>query len=515
MIDETEIKDAEFTIKETNTPNSAAFQPAEGWGKKQKTITFFNVLVMVLIALVILIGVNYVSQRRYFRIDCTFKQEYSISIKSKGILKQLKEPIIIYTFFVPPQDAVMAEIQRMMTDLLEEYKIYSHGKISVENIAVLKNPERVAAIRETKLKPGTIISENDVILRSGTNQKNFNLVETYERDEGPYGRTTGIKAFKGEEVFTSAIMTIIQTKKIILYFVTGHGEGEIKDNNTGDGYAIFVNYLQGENMDCKEVNLAQIAAITDDCSTLIIPGPRKPISMPEKNIINNYLKNGGRVFIMIDPLVETGLTDLLAEWGIKTENGIVIDAEKYIPLIGPHAVSIEDYPKHKITEKMGSAPTNLFVAGAVESITPTLATEIMKSSAKSWLKTDMDAMAKGQLNFNKDTDKKGPISVGVAVSKKEGEREIRMVVVGDADMVKNQYINPNSPIQFGTVDFALNAIRWLTGQESFISIEPKKIEAKRIELTPARITFLFWFSMIIIPAIGAVLGIFMWLIRRR
>ena len=514
MIDEPEIKDAEFTIKETNTPITPDSQPTEGWGRKQKTVTFFNVVVMVLIALGVLIGVNYVSQRHYFRKDCTFRQEYSISIKSKEILKQIKEPIIIYTFFTQPNDQVMADVQRMMTDLLEEYKIYSQGNIQIKEIKPTSDPTEVELLQK-QMKIETI-APNDMILRSGANQKNVNLVETFERDVGPYGRSTGIKNFKGEESLTSAIMTMINTKKTVVYFISGHKEADIADNSP-EGYVTFINYLQRENIESKKINLLETTQIPADCSTLVVAGPKTKISMQEQTQINNYLKSGGRVFIMIDPLTETGLFDLLKEWGVKVEDGIVLDLQKCVVFLTRNATWIiaEDYPHHPITEKMDKEQSILPGACAVSSISPTIATEIVKSSSYSWLETNMDALSKGQARFDKDSDRKGPISLGVAVTKKEGDKESRLVVIGNSNMVINKFLDADSPLGFGRVDLTLNSIRWLAGQESFISIEPKKIETQRVELTPARVTFLFWFSLIIIPAIGAIFGIFVWIVRRR
>ena len=125
----------------TNKPQEGA--PVEGWGKKQKALTFVNVAIMILVALGILAGVNYVSRRQFYRYDCTFSKEYSLSTKSKELIQQLQEPLTIYTFFVQPQDQAIFDIQKMMTDLLEEYKIYSNGKIFVEKITVAANPEMV------------------------------------------------------------------------------------------------------------------------------------------------------------------------------------------------------------------------------------------------------------------------------------------------------------------------------------------------------------------------------------
>ncbi|MDI6732928.1 MAG: GldG family protein [Planctomycetota bacterium] len=491
----------------------------EGWGRKQKTLTWLNVLAMVLIAVGILVGVNYVSKRRYFRIDCTFRQQYSLSSKTKEILKQLKEPLIIYTFFVQPQDQATYDIQQKMADLLEEYKIHSNGKILVEAIQPAASPEKVEILQK-KFRLETI-APNDMILRSGDNQKNVNLVETYERDYGQYGRPTGIKAFKGEESLTSAIMSIIKTQKSIIYFVKGHGEGDI-GNSGPDGYATFIYHLQRENIESKTISLLELTQIPDDCSVMVLLGPKSIVSAPERNLINNYLKKGGRVLLAIDPLTEHGLSEFLQEWGVRLLDGIVLDSEKCIALFGIKNVTIiiaQDYPPHKITDKMKTEESFLPIACGVQSISPSPmnigTTELLRSSGHSWLETDIEAFEKGRARFDKDSDIKGPIGLGVAVTKKEGDKESRLVVLGDSDMVRNQFIDSNSLMGFGRVDLLLNSIRWLAGQEEFITIEPKRVESSRIDLTSQRVTFLWIFSLLLVPAVGAVAGIVMWLMRRK
>jgi ABC-type uncharacterized transport system involved in gliding motility auxiliary subunit len=480
----------------------------QGWGRRQKTFTFLNALVMVLIALAILVGVNYISQRRYFRLDCTFKQEYSLSSKSKEILKQLKEPIIIYAFFTPAQDLFIAEVQRMMTDLLEEYKIHSHGKIQIEIIQPSIDREMVEVLQK-KFKLETI-AQNDMIIRSGDSQKNVNLIETYERDYGPYGRPSGIKSFKGEEALSAAIKQVIQPQKTIIYFTTGHGEGD-EDNSSLDGYTTFIHYLQRENIEKKKINLLEVSQIPADCSALVLLGPKTQISAPETALLNNYLKEGGRLLIMLDPLSETNLSDFMKEWGIKLDGGIVVDPEKCIAIFGEICLITDNYSSHKITDKMIGEVSYFLGAQAVESISPTIATEIVKSSRTSWLETDIETLSKSRAKYHPDSDRKGPIGLAVAVSKTES----RLVVIGDSDMIRNKFIEPESLLGFSRVDLPLNALRWLAGQEVFIAIEPKTFEIKRIDLTPERQTFLAWFSLVIIPLIGAILGILMWLIRRK
>ncbi|MBI5778700.1 MAG: GldG family protein [Planctomycetes bacterium] len=499
---------------ETKMTNS----PTEGWGKKQKALTWLNVLVMILVALAILAGVNYVSSRQFYRHDCTFSNEYSLSDKSKELIGQLKAPLTIYTFFGQPRDRAMYDAQRIIADLLEEYKIYSKGMITLEIVNVIVNPSRVDAIqKEYKLET---LSYNDILLLSGDTKKTVNLTETYETEYGQYGQPGGIKSFKGEERLTSAIMTMVKTQKITVYFTMGHNEGDIA-NQSPEGFSTFVQrYLQEENIETKKLNLLETTEIPRNCSALIILGPKAPVSAPERNLISNYLKNGGRALITVDPLADTGLTELLAEWNVRISDGIVLDAEKCAVILGMKDISCiaaETYGNHPITNKMRGEASILPGARAVESISPTIATDLLKSSGNSWLETNIEDLAKGkQPAFNKDSDRRGPISLGVAVTKKETDKETRLVVIGNSGMIQNKLIDGSNPIMgFGRVDLALNSVKWLTGQEVFITIEPKKVEDRSVKLTPGRLAFLFWFSLLMVPAIGAAFGIAMWLIRRK
>ena len=103
---------------------------------------------------------------------------------------------------------------------------------------------------------------------------------------------------------------------------------------------------------------------------------------------------------------------------------------------------------------------------SVETIpgTGTSPTELMKTSEESWAETDA---ASGNVKFDEGKDRKGPIVLGVAANKSEGDKEARLVVIGDSDFASNQFFG----IQRNG-DLFMNSVNWLA-QELLNSCEKK------------------------------------------
>jgi ABC-type uncharacterized transport system involved in gliding motility auxiliary subunit len=126
------------------------------------------------------------------------------------------------------------------------------------------------------------------------------------------------------------------------------------------------------------------------------------------------------------------------------------------------------------------------------------------------------------VGFEIATDKKGPVSIGVAVvapptladlgpdkGAQAPTTEGRMVVIGDSDFPANAYVNIS-----GNQDLFVNTVNWLAQQESLISIRARDPEDRRITLTVDQMRRIFMISIFIIPGIVLSAGIRSWWRRR-
>jgi ABC-type uncharacterized transport system involved in gliding motility auxiliary subunit len=103
----------------------------------------------------------------------------------------------------------------------------------------------------------------------------------------------------------------------------------------------------------------------------------------------------------------------------------------------------------------------------------------------------------------------GPLTLGVSSSRKIGDKSGRMVVIGDSDYATNPMIGMQH-----NGDLFYNAINWLAEDENLISIRPKSMTNRRVTLTQAQSTALYWIDVVLLPGLVVFAGILIWWKRR-
>src|SRR5689334_15121078 len=418
----------------------------------------------VLVVLAILVAINYLGTRHNKRWDLTAAKQFSLSDQTRKVLQDLKQPVHIKVF------ARSEDFQRFH-DRLDEYS-YASKQVSVEYLDPEKRPAVAQQYGITSL--GTTVFEY-----AGRNEK-----------------TTS----DTEQDLTNALIKVVQGKQPKVYFVQGHGE---KDTASSDrsGFSAINQALTSDNFVVDKLVLAQQTAVPADADVLSIAGPKTDLLPTEIDMLNAYLANRGKLFVMLDPVLKPGapqfpaLEGLLKDWGIQADNDVVLDVSGMGRLIGtdesvPVAAS---YPPHAITENF-----NLLTAYPLaRSMTPIeggsnghTAQRIIETSRSSWGETNLKSLTGGQPAKLDDDDKKGPVSIGAAVSapatdtstaakpdqkpadgQNDKHPETRLVAIGDSDFASNAALGVQ-----GNRDLFLNTVNWLVQQENLISIRPRDAE---------------------------------------
>ena len=96
-----------------------------------------------------------------------------------------------------------------------------------------------------------------------------------------------------------------------------------------------------------------------------------------------------------------------------------------------------------------------------------------------------------------------------AVGRAESGREARVMLVGDADFVNDQNLNREA-----NREFAINAIRWLTGEELLIRRQGESAGQKRIMFLEPGQTTLVRMLAIVLPVGIFLAGWIVWFARR-
>src|SRR5262249_48068535 len=396
----------------------------------------------------------------------TGAKQFSLSDQTKKVLADLKEPVHVQVF------ARSEEFQRYR-DRLDQYT-YQSKLISVEYIDPEKRPGIAQQLGVTTL--GTVVFEY-----KGRNEK---------------------ATSDGEQELTNALIKVITGRTPKVYFTQGHGE---KDSNSADrsGYNGISSALTSGNFVVDKLVLAQQSAVPTDADIIVIAGPRADFLGPEIDLLKAYLARGGKLLVMLDPVIKadqpalTSLQALLKDWGITADNDVVLDVSG----MGKLALGTDEsvpvaasYPSHPITENF-----NLLTAYPLaRSMTPVeggvnghMAQRVVETSKGSWGETDLKGLVSGGAKPD-ESDVKGPVPLAAAVparaapeAAEAGEEpgdakknEARIVAFGDSDFASNGWLGIS-----GNRDLFLNSVNWLAQQENLIAIRPKDPEDRRITLT--------------------------------
>ncbi|MBI5418357.1 GldG family protein [Candidatus Poribacteria bacterium] len=460
-----------------------------------------NVLVMSLIATLIFILVNYLAYRHYKRFDWTQSSLYSLSDKTKNIANWINEPLKVIVFFQPGHP-----LYTSVENLLKEYT-YINDKIEVEYVDPDKNVARVEMLsRKFNLQALNVIvfsykNKHKIVSDSEVVELDFSGMQS--------GKLPSVKGFRGEEVFTSVILNLIQEKQNKIYFLADHGEHEFGSSENGTGLDLVVNKLKKENSIVEKLTLVDKKDIPADADVLVIAGATKAFSQAELDILDRYLKKGGRLFVSVDPMVSSGIEGLLKNWGVIIENNIVVDQTEKLQFADATNLYINNYSNHPIAKNMKSVATLYYLACSVELYLEGKDLDgmpIAQTGEAGWAKTDINDPS---YKFDQEKDIKGPISIAVAIKDKQ-EKSMRLVVFGDSDF----FIDKNIGIM-GNSDIFINSINWLQSKEKLISIGPKTPQNIYLTLNSSQMENIFWFSVVGLPSISIIIGSFVLFKRRR
>lgn len=451
-----------------------------------------NTAVMIIILIVIIVFVEAISASHSKRFDLTETKRYSLSDQSVKILKNLKKDVKAYGFFRPDQPN-----KRPAEDLLKQYSYYSN-KFKYEIIDPDRNPGMAKRFQVTSY--GTIVVE------SGT------------RDE----KLTDSQ----EEKITNAIIKVTREGERIVYFLKGHGENDIA-NTDKLGYSGVKEAIEKSNFKVKDLLLMRENKIPDDAAILVVGGPKKDLFQNEIDAIENYIKNGGKIFFMIDPFSIQGLRNYLAKYGFDLREDIIVD--RLSRIFGGDFLMpvVTQYEPHPVTKDFNIASFFPLVRSVeVQTKLPPgiTAQSLAKTGPGSWAETDRAALEKGEASLDEKRDKKGPVSIAavatvdVSIDKdrdkekgKETEKkpQAKIVVFGDSEFASNNYLNLS-----GNRDLFLNVISYLGGEEDLISVRPKDKKSTPVFLTALQGKLIFYLPVVVLPGVILVIGIYVTSRRR-
>ena len=491
--------------------------------KRQAILRFFvsrqvrygaNVGVTALLVTGIAVIANVIVVQRFdTSADWTSDKVYTLSDQTKNILHGLDREVQVIAFFSlnPTNNQVARDRQRAQI-LLDMYQ------------------------RETDKLTFELVDPFSGAMQSQEYGIQFDGTTVFESG-GVREQITTVD----EQKFTSAILKVVRDEVVKVYFLTGHEEQTIDDFEQ-KGYNQTKDELEKQNYRVETLSLITQPEVPADCAALIVPGPKAPLMAHEINAISKYLDKDGKLFLMLDPSLNSakepnqGLVDLMDRWGVTIGNDLVLDRIRpAFFLVGgsqPEAPTLSDFEFHQITQEV-YRPVTFQLA---RSVTPKTnvgsdlnITSLVKTTNEiggSWGETKrrVDGAFEPDLSYTEGEDTPPPVSLAVAVQRESTESttddnssadtpeesKTRIVVVGDSDFANNFFFHGT-----GGGDFFLNAVNWLTLEEDLIAIRPVDPNERSLRMmTPHEVAFVQMTAIFLIPIVIFLIGVGVWWRRR-
>jgi ABC-type uncharacterized transport system involved in gliding motility auxiliary subunit len=445
--------------------------------RQTKFAAYTAVYILIVVAVV---GVlNFLANRYNKTYDTTSSKQFTLSDQTDKIAKNLKQDVSISYWDQPTQF-------QAAHDLLDRYKNLS-PKIEVHYEDLEKNITQARA--------------------AGVTRRGAVLVQTG-------GKTQEAKSLSEEEV-TGALVRALKTGDKLACFTEGAGEHTLEDADR-TGYGQLKTLVEGNNYKTESINLLQKPEIPKDCTMVIVGGPSRDYLQPAVDALKNYVENGGKAIVMLDPPLKfakqnidenAALVGVLSNWGVTADKDLVLDTSGVGQLygLGPEIALVSSYGTHPIVGAMKRLASGFPIARSLEikNGAKTTVEKLFESTDDAFATTNL---ASAEIKPS-PSDKKGPFILGAAGTFSTGGG--RLVVVGSSSWVANTYLR-----LAGNRDLFLNMMNWLSADEDLISIRPKEPEDRRLTMTRNQMAMAFYSSVLAIPLLILASGLSVWWKRR-
>jgi gliding-associated putative ABC transporter substrate-binding component gldG len=501
-------------------------------------------------ALLLLLVINYIAQQWHSRIDLTQDKRYTLSETTRKTLSQIQQPLVIdvllkgniptefkklqteaiqlleeYTaandhlivnFVNPLEDEPNADaaIQNLINNGLQPLQIAQTeaGKSSVEYIfpwAVISDGKRVEKVRLFIDKLGTTDQER---VQNSVQRLEYNLTDALHK------------------------FTVKKQKKIAIL----RSNGTLEDVYLYDFLKTAREYyfIAPFTLDSVATNAEKTLKDLEKFDLLLVAKPTSPFSDEQKQVIDQYIMNGGRVLWLIDQVnvsledmyktggvtmampLDLNLTDMFFQYGFRLNYTLINDLyfseivvatgdgsqSRYMNIPWVYNPMVLSSNNHLINSNLDAV--RLQFANSIDTLKNGVKKTVLLSSSpfskadgtprEINLRIDPKAM-------NKELYKKGNIPLAVLL---EGEfksmykdrvrplelkenatlsHPTKMIVVSDGDIIKNDFDSQHKmPLELGfdrwtskyydNKAFLQNAMNYLLDDTEFLTLRNKKVQ---------------------------------------
>ena len=473
-----------------------------------------DVALRTALVLAVVVMVNYLGTFFFGRFYLSSQTRVQLSPQTLAILKSLTNQVSV-TLYYDKEDNFYPTI----VALLNEYRSAS-PRLSVKTVDYVRDAGEAQKIKE-KYQLNAPTDKNLVIFDCEGRIKivNGDALTQVKLEQVPNPKEREFRrkpiAFLGEQSFTSVLLAVTTAKPFKAYFLQGHGEPSLSDNDNF-GYLKFGAVLAQNYIAVTNLELNGDRGVPMDCNLLIYAAPigsaTAALPEPELRQIEDYLKQGGRMLLLFNYATikrPTGLEPILQRWGINVIPDIVKDWDN--SLNNGQDLKVRKFGQHPVVDPLVQLALQMILPRPVEAIkrpnAPANAPQVEElafSGEQSTLAGDSTAPPRSYPLIAAVEHK--PVA-GVA----NPRGTTRIIVAGDSIFLGNFYIDGGA-----NRDFLGYAANWLLDRSILLQgIGPRPVIEYRLSMTRTQQRQVRWLLLGALPGAVLLFGGLVWLARRK
>ena len=511
---------------------------------------FQNSISKVVIALVCLLAVNYIAKQWHTRIDLTQDKRYTLSEVSKKTLAKIQNPIVIDVLLKGNIPTEFKKLQTETIQLLDEYAA-ANNNIIVNFVNPLEGEEHPESVIQELINNGyqpLQITQNEAGKSSIEYIFPWAVISDGKKSERVRLFVNKLGATDQEQVqnsvqkleynFTDALYKFALDKKKKIAILRSNGA--LEDIYMADFLKTAREYyfIAPFTLDSVATNPEKTLHDLEKFDLLLVPKPTEPFTDAQKQVVDQYIMNGGRALWLIDnvavsleDMYKTGgmtmampinlnLTDMFFQYGFRINYTLVNDLyfseiivatgdgsqTRYMPIPWVYNPLLISGNNHLINNHLDAVRFQF--ANSIDTLKNGVKKTVLLASSP-FSKADGTPreinLRFDPNNQNKEAYKHGNIPLAVLLEgefnsvykdrirpinlkeKSDRSKPTKMLVVADGDIIKNDIDSKNNiPLELGfdkwtskyydNKSFLQNALNYLLDDTEFLSLRNKKVQ---------------------------------------
>lgn len=454
-----------------------------------------TVIIRLSVVILILVVLNLITSKVYFRLDFTEDERYTLSDATLDILENLDDVITVKAYFSEDLPTQLISNRQDFEDLLLEYENRSGGNIVFEFISPNDDPEAEQEAQQNGIQPIMVnVQEKDqvqqlraymgAVLMMGDQKEMIPLIQPGVSME--YDLTTSIKK-----------ISVADKPKIAL--LQGHGEPGVQELAQ---LAQQLSVLYG----FEPYTISATEEIPAFYKAVVIVNPTDTIPGAHFSKLDNFIAQGGNIFLSytnLSPDLQSGMLGVgndigvqrwLASKNVNIAGAYVIDANSGSVTVQqnngmfnfrsqikfPYFPKINKFPEHPSTKGLEeimlpfASPLSYSGTDSLINYAPLLMTSEVSGVANAPARVDINK--KWQQSDFTQGEQVVALSLDGPIG---GTVDSRFVVISNASYVVNG--SEQQQVSADNVNFTSNAIDWLSDDTGLIDLRTKGVSSRPLD----------------------------------